>query len=189
MHYFKQISLSSFKRLLGQSLWVSAALLSSATLCHAGQATQTASPPDETEKTWTEVALELPPAPKPENLVFFYKGSNLSFAIDKPSVSVASDGTVRYTLIASNNSGAKNISYEAIRCETYEHKLYAFGRADGTWSRSRRNEWDRISNTGVNKQHHILFTEFFCDGTTVAGKAPYLVNRLQGQGSSSVNSR
>src|SRR5450830_1715864 len=131
MHYFKQISLSSFKRLLGQSLWVSAALLSSATLCHAGQATQTASPPDETEKTWTEVALELPPAPKPENLVFFYKGSNLSFAIDKPSVSVASDGTVRYTLVASNNSGAKNISYEAIRCETYEHKLYAFGRADG----------------------------------------------------------
>jgi len=171
------------KRLSGRAILVGLSLLAFSSLSIAGQATQTTLPDDEPEKAWEEVDLQLPAAPKPENLVNFYKSDSQSFAIDKLSLSLASDGTIRYTLVATSNAGAKNVSYEAIRCETYEHKLYAFGRNDGSWSKSRRNQWDRISNTGANKQHHILFTEYFCEGTTVAGKAPFLLNRLQGKGS------
>jgi len=178
MHYSKQILL---KKLIARSLLASLSLLVYSPLTHAGVATQTSAPEEEPEKEWAELGLQLPAAPKPENLLNFYKSDSLSFAIDKLSLSVGSDGTVRYTMVSTSNAGAKNTSYEAIRCETYEHKLYAFGRNDGTWSRSRRNEWDRISNTGANKQHHILFTEFFCDGTTVAGKVPFLTNRLEGK--------
>ncbi|MBC3885469.1 CNP1-like family protein [Undibacterium griseum] len=146
----------------------------------AGQQTK---PPedDEASKEWLETALQLPAAPTAENLITFYNSGSQSFAVDRLSLSVAKDGTVRYTLIATSSSGVKNTSYEAIRCETYEKKLYAFGRTDGTWSASRRQVWDRISNTGANKQHHVLFTEYFCDGTTLAGKAPELLDRLQGK--------
>ncbi|MFZ6752611.1 CNP1-like family protein [Undibacterium sp. Dicai25W] len=174
---------SSTKQLMGRAVLVSLSLLAFSSLSFAGQATQTTPPDDEPEKAWAEVDLQLPAAPKPENLVNFYKSDSQSFAIDKLSLSVAGDGTIRYTLVATSNAGAKNISYEAIRCETYEHKLFAFGRSDGSWSRSRRNQWDKIFNTGANKQHHILFTEYFCEGTTVAGKAPFLLSRLQGKGS------
>ena len=181
MHYLTQLSLNAAKQWRHRSLWLGAALLTGSALCQAGQATQTGAPADDADKEWSEAAVVLPPAPKPEDLIVFYKSSNLSFAIDKASLSTAGDGTVRYTLVSSSTTGAKNISYEAIRCETFEHKLYAFGRSDGTWSRSRRNDWDRISTTGVNKQHYTLYSEFLCEGTTVAGKVPYLINRLQGK--------
>jgi len=136
---------------------------------------------DEANKEWQEADVQLPAAPKNEDLINFYKSDSQSFAIDGKSVSIAKDGTVRYTLIATSSSGVKNVSYEGIRCETYEKKLYAFGRTDGSWSRSRRDAWDRISQTGVNKQQHILYTEYFCDGSTLAGKAPLLLDRLHGK--------
>lgn len=136
---------------------------------------------DDVDKGWQETVLQLPAAPKSENLLTFYNSGTQIFAIDKQSVSVEKDNSVRYTLVATSSNGAKNVSYEAIRCETYEKKLYAFGRSDGTWSASRRNEWDRISNAGANKQHHILYTEYFCDGNTVAGKPAILTDRLSGR--------
>ncbi|MDE2430160.1 MAG: CNP1-like family protein [Burkholderiales bacterium] len=135
---------------------------------------------DEAEKEWKEVALQLPASPKAENLHEFYRSGTQKFAIDTHSVTVATDGTVRYTLVATSTSGAKNISYEAIRCESYEKKLYAFGQPDGSWSRSRRKEWDRISSLAANNQHSTLAREYFCDGNTVAGNARTLVDRLNG---------
>ncbi|MBC3935192.1 CNP1-like family protein [Undibacterium rugosum] len=136
---------------------------------------------DEPDKEWREVEAQLPAAPKNENLLPFYQSGSMQFFIDAPSLSIASDGTVRYTLVASSSAGARNVSYEGIRCATYEKKLYAFGRSDGTWSRSRRDEWDKISQTGANKQHHSLFTEYFCEGNTIAGKANSILDRLRGK--------
>jgi hypothetical protein len=71
--------------------------------------------------------------------------------------------------VATSNSGAKNVSYEAIVAKVRK-KLYAFGRSDGSWSASRRKEWDRISNAGANKQHHVLYTEYFVTATPSAEK-------------------
>jgi hypothetical protein len=149
-------------------------------LCNASLVTAATSSltDDEVNKEWLEAEVQLPAAPKAENLITFYQSGNQTFAIDSQSVNLAGDGTVRYTLIATSNSGVKNISYEAIRCETYEKKLYAFGRPDGSWSRSRRNEWDRITQSGINKQHYVLYTDYFCDGNTIAGKTPVLIDRL-----------
>ena len=136
---------------------------------------------EEDDKEWHEVALQLPEAPKPENLLNFYKSPSQSFAIDTKSLTVATDGTIRYSLVAISSGGARNISYEGLRCQTYEVKLYAFGRPDGTWSRSRRNQWDGITNTGANKQHAALFSDYFCEGKTIAGKVNVLLDKLRGK--------
>jgi hypothetical protein len=136
---------------------------------------------EEDDKEWHEVVLQLPEAPKPENLLNFYKSPSQSFAIDTKSLTVATDGTIRYSLVATSAGGAKNISYEGLRCQTYEVKLYAFGRPDGTWSRSRRNQWDGITNTGANKQHAALFSDYFCEGKTIAGKVNVLLDKLRGK--------
>ena len=133
---------------------------------------------DINDKEWKEISLQLPPAPKAENLLAFYKNGNQSFSLDAKSLSVASDGSIRYTLVSSSSSGAKNISYEGLRCQTAEKKLYAFGRTDGTWSRSRRNQWDPISSTDFNKQHITLALEYFCEGKTNAGKADQILGRM-----------
>jgi hypothetical protein len=136
---------------------------------------------DDKDKPWQEIAVQLPPAPKQENLLPFYVSATATqtFAIDSRSLSVGADGVVRYTLVATSESGARNVSYEGIRCASYEHKLYAFGRPDGSWSRSRRDQWERINTNAANRQHAALFKDYFCAEQSVAGNAGEMIRRIR----------
>ncbi|QDZ28914.1 hypothetical protein FAY22_13675 [Noviherbaspirillum sp. UKPF54] len=136
---------------------------------------------DDQEKPWQEVAVQLPAAPVQDNLLPFFVSATAtqSFAIDAKSVSVGADGVIRYTVVASSPAGAKNISYEGIRCATYERKLYAFGQADGSWSRSRRDQWERIGANTANRYHAALFKDYFCNEKSVAGGADDIVRRIR----------
>jgi hypothetical protein len=134
---------------------------------------------EEVSKEWQEISLTLPAAPVAENLLAFYDSGSQAFLIDAKSLSVNSDGSIRYTLVSNSTGGAKNISYEGIRCQTGEKKLYAFGRNDGTWSNSRRELWEKIPDAGVNKQHSTLFYDYFCEGKSIAGKAEQIITRIK----------
>jgi hypothetical protein len=136
---------------------------------------------DDKEKPWQEIAVQLPAAPKPENLLPFYVSPTTthSFAIDPQSLTLGADGVIRYTLVTRSQEGAANVSYEGIRCASFEKKIYAFGRPDGTWSRSRRDQWQRITGNAANRQHAALTKDYFCQEMTVAGKAEDMVNRIR----------
>jgi hypothetical protein len=136
---------------------------------------------DDKSKSWEEASVQLPSTPKAENLVSFNVSptATQSFAIDVSSLTVGTDGVIRYTLVATSASGAKNISYEGIRCQTYERKLYAFGQADGTWVRSRRNTWTAIQGYAANRPHAALAKDYFCLEQTIAGTADDMVNRIR----------
>ena len=60
----------------------------------------------------------LPEYPKPENYLQLQVSATTSFDffVDAKSVSVGSDGVVRYSLIAKSPGGALNTSFEGIRC-------------------------------------------------------------------------
>lgn len=139
---------------------------------------------DDTEKPWQEIAIQLPAIPSAEELIPFETISAVatqSFAIDPKSLTVGSDGVVRYTLVSTSASGAKNISYEGIRCHSFEHKLYAFGHSNGNWSRSRRDQWERIPRHTTNNHHASLALDYFCQGRTVSGDAKEIIQRLKWQ--------
>jgi hypothetical protein len=121
-------------------------------------------------KPWEAQKALLPPYPKEGDLIPIYVGTARPFAffVDRASVSVAQDRVVRYTLVARSLSGALNVSYEGIRCQTYESRIYAFGRSDGTWVQARNQQW--ISYTPYETDHHlILADDFFC---SVRGAKP-----------------
>jgi hypothetical protein len=136
---------------------------------------------DDEVKPWEEIQAELPPAPKDENLLPFYVGPTATqkFAVDAKSISIGKDGVVRYTLVAVSPGGAKNISYEGIRCASYEKKIYALGRDDGTWGRSRRDQWEPIVRGNANRQHAALSADYFCSNLTVVGNEKDMINRLK----------
>ncbi len=136
---------------------------------------------DDHDKSWKEIALQLPAAPRTEDLLPFYVSptATQTFAIDAKSLSVGADDVVRYTLVTTSASGAKNISYEGIRCQLLHKKLYAFGHPDGSWSRSRRDQWEPISGNAANRQHAALAGDYFCQGGMVAGKASEIVERMR----------
>ena len=151
--------------------------LAAAGRAHAGSDADT----EDRDNAWKEVAASLPAAPTAENLLPFYVSPTASqrFAIDAKSVSVGTDGVVRYTLLATSASGAKSISYEGIRCDGWQTRLYAFGHPDGSWSRARRDEWTPINRNAANRQQAVLAADYFCQGSTVAGKAAEMVERIR----------
>lgn len=134
---------------------------------------------DKAVKIWVDSPVVLPAAPATENLLRFYSNENQIFFIDSKSISIAADGSLRYTMVSSSQSGAKNVSYEGMRCDTNEKRLFAFGRADGTWSNSRRNVWDEFTNKGVNQQHSTLAWDFVCDGGSIAGNVEKIIQRIR----------
>ena len=108
--------------------------------------------------------VQFPPFPQAENLIPFVVSASADSKsmIDGESLSVTPDRVVYYTLVIVSSAGARNVSYEAIRCATAERRVYGFGRSDGTWSKARGDQWLRIEEQTVNRQHAALFGEYFC---------------------------
>jgi hypothetical protein len=119
---------------------------------------------DDEKKPLLEIETKAPTFPKPSNLIPFAvsSASDNRFYIDPESIAVGADGVVRYTLVVKTPGGAENISYEGMRCDTREQKIYAIGHRDGTWVGARTSEWRRIEYKDINRQHGVLFTDFFC---------------------------
>ncbi len=116
------------------------------------------------ERDWREAAITLPEFPQAERLVEFYVSASTSFRffIDPKTLMVGDDGVIRYVLVARSASGARNVSFEGIRCKTGEFKQYATGRDDASWVERRGAEWVPIDSKTVNRQHQALRSEYFC---------------------------
>ena len=128
---------------------------------------------DDETKPWAEVEVPLPPPPKEQDLIGFYvsAATDNKFFVDPASISVGSDGVVRYTLVVLSAAGVRNVSFEGMRCETRERRLYAFGRSDGSWSKSRNDRWEKVREAASNRQHASLFQEYFCPGGVIVRTA------------------
>jgi len=135
---------------------------------------------DSKEKAVAEFDWKLPAPPQAANLLEFYtsRATGQSFSVDAKSLTVDSDGIVRYTMVAVSPSGAQNVSYEGIRCKTMEKRSYAFGQADGSWVRARVSEWKHFSGIGVNIQHAAL-TDYICREGSPAGKVDGIINTIR----------
>lgn len=113
---------------------------------------------------WTEEEAVLPEFPKPENLLPFYVSEMTAhrFMIDGSTLQVGKDRVVRYVLVVQTSGGAVNISFEGIRCDTREFRLYASGHREGRWTKARLSEWRPIENKPVNRHHAALSRDLFC---------------------------
>ena len=137
--------------------------------------------PFQDEKAWQESTVQLPAAPQQENLVPYFVSplATATSYVDLSSLSVGGDNVVRFTLVTKTAGGATNTTYEGIRCETYEKKIYAFGRPDGSWSPARQPNWKRISDYGSNRQEAALYKDYFCENAILAGNLNMIISRFR----------
>jgi hypothetical protein len=77
-------------------------------------------------------------------------------------LSPGTDGIVRYALVIKTGGGATNVSFEGIRCDAREHKLYATGRFDRSWGPLLAGQWRPIEYKDRNRHHAVLSRTFFC---------------------------
>jgi hypothetical protein len=120
--------------------------------------------PVEPEAPWREAAVPLPPYPREENLTaFLITGpSSFKYFADTESVRIDDDRVVRYSLVIRSGSGVENVSFEGIRCETREFKVYAIGTNDRTWLPLGNSEWKRIEKSGQNDYRYSLHHYYLC---------------------------
>jgi hypothetical protein len=114
------------------------------------------------ERLSAEEALALPAYPKTGELIEFFVAatSDFRFFIDAASLSVGSDGVVRYVLVARSPAGVDNVSFEGMRCTSAEVRTYALGR-DGAWA-GKPGAWRAIEPRSVQRWHNALYREYFC---------------------------
>jgi len=136
---------------------------------------------EQRSNVWQEETLNLPAAPETGNLLPFYVSAATSnrFFLDAPSLLVGKDGIVRYTLLVLTPGGGRNVSYEGMRCETKERRIYASGRLDGSWSLSRNGEWSRIQDAAGNRQYAALFLDYLCRDGVIARNVEEIVASLK----------
>ncbi len=137
----------------------------------------------EQDKPWVEVAAQLPPYPKNENLIAFAVSSatrNQHF-VDSASISVGEDKAIRYSVVIDAAAGARNVSFEGMRCASGERRLYAYGHPDGSWSKARNAGWEGIKLRSLLSYQKSLFENYFCpDGLPVQDSAEAVRNLRQG---------
>ncbi len=136
---------------------------------------------DEEKKPWEELQAQLPVYPDIAHALPFEVPSArpTQFFVDPKSIAVSTDGVVRYSLIAQSSSGVLNVSYEGIRCETREKKLYAFGRENNTWSRNRFAKWEAIASPTRDPQHSALYNDFFCPQADIVSTNKEAISALE----------
>lgn len=134
----------------------------------------------EEEQRSGEAKLVLPPPPQEGDLVRFFPGPTRKgrYFIDQKSLSIGPDRVVRYTLVIEGASGARSVNYEGMRCKEGEVRVYAFARADGTWSISTRSQWRRIVLREQNAHHAALGEDYFCPDGVTPGSVAEIVKRL-----------
>ena len=137
---------------------------------------------DFSEKPVPESKVTLPPAPKAEDLIKFDAGpTRRSFEhfVDGAALSLGEDGVIRYTLVITSDAGARNVTYEGMRCKPAERKVYAYGRRDGAWSTARDQEWHEIDKSTGEGPLFILYNDFFCPGRGAVASAGEAVAALK----------
>ena len=119
--------------------------------------------------------------PEAQNLVRVDAGQRSShqFYVDAASVSVGEDGVMRYTTVVKTAGGATNVTFEGMRCETREQKLYALGRSDGTWVRARDPKWQRVVLRDRHRTHLRAVPRLFLSVTVTADAAQTALEALR----------
>jgi hypothetical protein len=109
-------------------------------------------------------AIQPPAYPRDPDLIEFYQSAvaTMRYYVDAASLqALYKQNEVRYVLVVRSPSGAKNVSFEAIRCSGNQYRVIATGNADGSWN-MRAGEWRDIVRRADLEAQSTLRRQFFC---------------------------
>jgi len=117
-------------------------------------------------RKWQEETVRMPPWPRDADLVEVkLDHSNTAFRqyIDTKSLNTGSDGVVRYTLVAESDSGARNVSFEGLRCTPKgKYKTYAYGAGSRFTPTSIAEDWRPVDERASDRLHFELWEHYLC---------------------------
>lgn len=132
---------------------------------------------------WREIEAPLPPAFEISRLIPFdvSASSSLRYGVDPATISLGSDGIVRYVMVAQSATGALNALYEGIKCNTGEFKTYGRYNPAGGWNRVDSPEWKSLWATEVSKHTLRFARQGGCAGNAPPTTVEQMVRDLKNQ--------
>lgn len=131
---------------------------------------------------WKESDVPPPPAYDMSKLLTFEvtRSSPLVYGVDPASFSISkTDGVVRYVVVATSSSGAKNVMYEGLRCSTGEVRTYARAKPDGSWVPVVNSEWKSAYDISLPR-HSLRFARVAaCNSAAPVTSVGELVRKLK----------
>jgi hypothetical protein len=117
-------------------------------------------------KLWEEGKSTLPPWPKDSDLVEFQldtgSPSRFRYFIDGQHLNIGRDEVVRYTLVAESPTGARNVTFEGLRCKAQGvFRTYAYG-SGKAFIPVEAGEWETITAKYGDKLHRELHDHLLC---------------------------
>lgn len=129
---------------------------------------------------WREAEAPPPPAFKLDGLIpLEMPRSALRFGVDPASVSLGSDGIVRYVVVAASAAGAVNVLYEGLRCNTAEFKVYARYNAGSGWTVAKDSPWRPLHNAQTASHSLVIARTGACVGHGPNRSAAQIVRDLR----------
>ena len=134
------------------------------------------------EPEWVESQAPPPPPFDVRKLVIMDMPytTSLVYGVDPSAISISkSDSVVRYVMVATSASGAKNAMYEGLRCTTGEFKTYARYVGEGPWKPVADPQWRSVFGNMPSK-HALQFARTAaCDGAAPASTVNGVIARLK----------
>ena len=116
---------------------------------------------------WKELGHALPPYPDDDDLIKLPEASSsadsFTYFIDEKYFAITADKVLHYTVVAESETGARNVFFEGLRCDTGMYKIYGYGTADGKVSEIRKPAWKYVSESRAQRYRYDLSRFFFCD--------------------------
>ena len=138
--------------------------------------------PELPEEPAGEIATELPPFPRAENMVELDRGlfeGGVRVFLDSEALSQPAPDVVRYTILLVSSAGMGNLFYESINCDRDEWRTLAFGTRAGGFEAIRQPRW-RTLDAGASTGHRRALARYYvCSlGRRLADRAEDLRRRL-----------
>jgi hypothetical protein len=96
---------------------------------------------------------------------------SLQFGVDPDTLSITSDGIVRYVMVAVNASGSVSAMFEGIRCATDEVQTYARTNASGAWTNLKEPQWHNLTDKLPSKHALAFARQGACDGRSAPARS------------------
>ncbi|GMR07696.1 MAG: CNP1-like family protein [Gammaproteobacteria bacterium] len=131
---------------------------------------------------WKEGKIILPRYPRSRHLMEFTvdsAGAPFEYFIDRESLSIGQDYIVRFTVVIKSKSGAENVIYEGIRCETQEYKTYAYGSQDEKFMKASNPSWNILTRSGGTAYRYELYANYLCGNSPVPLKISEMIRRIE----------
>lgn len=133
-------------------------------------------------ESWKEGQAVLPSYPGEKDLMEVSvddADAGRTYYLDPKSLSVGADGVTRYTVVIVSRTGAKNVLFEGIRCDTREYKTYAYGALDNTLRALSEARWAPISGRGATVYRQQFYGYYLCSPQRFPWSPEQVIQRVK----------